>query len=25
VGRHIRYQRTDVVEWIERQIENANQ
>lgn len=25
VGRHIRYQMTDVTEWVERQIENANQ
>lgn len=25
VGRHIRYQWADVTEWIERQIENANQ
>ena len=24
VGRHIRYQLTDVTEWIERQIESAN-
>jgi excisionase family DNA binding protein len=24
VGRHIRYQLTDVTEWVERQIENAN-
>jgi len=24
VGRHIRYKRTDVAEWIDRQIENAN-
>jgi predicted DNA-binding transcriptional regulator AlpA len=25
VGRHIRYQLTDVTEWIEREISNANQ
>jgi len=25
VGRHLRYQRIDVAEWIERQIENASQ
>ena len=25
VGRHIRYQLTDVTEWIERQIANASQ